>query len=122
MDSYSKIKIRNNEIYVDDKKISGVRRIDLFLSAESIPMADVQIALDSTADFEGIGNASLRFTPDTISDAAKSIIFAMKLDPELKKAMVASVISALTENKDAPLYETASAVVDRVFDLEEFRE
>lgn len=119
---YSRIKIQNNEIYVDDSKISGVRSINLFLSAESIPIADVEIELDSTANFEGIACTGLRFTPDTVSDAAKCLQFAMKLDPELRQAMIASAKSAMSEyskNTEFSSTKLAEAIIDRIFDAEE---
>ena len=119
---YSKIKIHNNEIMVDDMKISGVRSINLFLSAESIPVADVEIELDSTADFEGVASTGLRFTADTIKDAIGCIQFAMKLDPEFKRACIASARSAISEYDETEFNATklAEAIIDRVFNTEEY--
>lgn len=115
---YSKIKIQNNEISVNGQRISGVRSINLFLSAESIPIADVEIELDSTADFEGIACTGLRFTPDTTKDAAQCLQLAIQLDPELKKAMVASARSAIMENPEYGTWELSEAIINRLFDTE----
>lgn len=115
---YSKIRIQNNEISVDGRKISGVRSINLFLSAESIPIADVEIALDSTADFDGIASTGLRFTPDTTKDAARCMQLAMQLDPEFRKAMIASARSAMMEHPESGTWELSEAIINRLFDTE----
>lgn len=105
---------KRTHVFIDDRELKDITSILFDQSAGEIPSLTFETfgAPDIETDNADI---SFKFTPETISDAAKVIRHSFSTETELYDALAASIASALKEiPSDTGVYDVAKAVADRI--------
>lgn len=116
----NKVKIVNDapcafgtKVYINDKKISGVTKASFKVGMDEVPTFTFETV--SVPDIEMFGDVQFKFTPKTIQDSTKVLLYSINADKEIYNAFLASITSALKELPREPdLEDVAKAVADRI--------
>ena len=117
--SLHNVKIKDNQIYIDGIEIHGITSIDYYTSVDEAP----HIALDvipMACDIEQLMNVQWRFSYTDLKEISKIVKFAMCLDDDFRRGMIASGASVLVERGED--FGTAQLITEkmlkRIFDDE----
>lgn len=109
-------------VFVDDKEIHGVQRIDYSISVDEVAVADVQLKIvPERVDIDVLADIGLEVTVDSTRAAISCLQLWMRLNEEYRNAMYASARSAIEEvrsSKQADVlndYDLAKSIVDTIF-------
>ena len=125
---YHEIEIRQSnitpmgtEIYLDGKRIKGVREIGYDLGLDRIATVRLEIVPERCNIHEELANVELSVGIDSLTTAMKCIRYEMKLNEDFRKAMIGSASSVLIESgiDRAIAEEFGERIIERILEGEE---
>lgn len=112
--------IRRHHVFVDGKEINGVREVDYHVAVDEVPQVGINV-MAGVCDIGAYAETHLNVDIDSVEDAIKCLRFAMAIDKEFFKAIIASAKSVIDEvrgdNQTDVVndYELAKRIVYRIF-------
>ena len=88
---------RGTECYIDGKKISNVRSVDLRVAVDEVPHFTFETL--GLPDIDMHGDVQFRFAPETVQQAAVVLQNEFKSNSEIMDALIESIESSIN---DAP--------------------
>lgn len=85
------------ESYIDGKKIPNVRSVDFRVAVDEVPQFTFETLGLPEICMEG--DVRFRFTPETVQQAAIVLQNEFKSNKESRKALIASIESAIDDSK-----------------------
>ena len=88
---------RGTACYIDGKQIYGVRSVDFRVAVDEVP----QFTLETLGlpEIDMYGDIRFSFTPETVQQAAIVLQNEFKSNKESRKALIASIESAIDDSK-----------------------
>lgn len=105
------------EYYIGENKVNNVRSIDFRVAVDEVPTFTFETS--GLPDIDMTGNVKFSFTLETVQQAATVLRNEFKSNGESRKALVASIHSAIAESPDeTTTLGLAEKITDRIIGIE----
>ena len=117
----SSITPMGTEIYLDGKRIKGVREIGYDLGLDRVATVRLEIVPERCNIHEEVADIELSVDIDSLTTAMRCILYETKLNEDFRKAIIGSASSVLIESgiDKAIAEEFGERIIERIFEGEE---
>lgn len=110
--------VGSHKIYVDDRRVNGVKRICTTHEAGSLPSVEIEV-IPSIVDVETLSDVNLEVSVESLRDAIMCIQLSLKLDDDFRNAIKAGIDSVLRDYRNAEpdigLPDESDAIMEVIF-------
>lgn len=102
------------EVWVDDRKLSGVTGINTYHAVDELPEVDIELS-PLRADIETLAELEMHLSVDDIQSAISCIQFNLHLDKDFRDGVISGINDVLNNHTEGDI---AEQIMNRVFGLD----